>query len=435
MGELNNRELAIAIWFGVFVIWAYSNEKVREAFKSLTKAVTTKLIIIPFVFLIAHTFVSVWLLSIVNLWNSNQVKTTLIWFFSVAAVTYFRLPKIADERNYFKNAIKDNLKVIVLLEFVISFFTFPLPIELIFVPFMFLLGGLMGVAQTDKKYEIVEKLLNKLVELIGWAIILYAVYKLSTELKVFAREETFYDFIVPVLLSFLLLPYVYVLYVYIGYEGVLQRMRCLIKDTELLAYATKKAVMNFHLNVEQLRWWAETLVHEMPSTRSDIDISIDQIKRLAKDEKTPPVVALDQGWSPYKAIEFLENEGLRTGHYKKFFDNEWGSSSRLVEIGKGIFPANASYYLEGNDKAVTRLKLNLNVNIKEMTEGAHEAFLGITSQLHLMALNKEISHQISNAIICGESGAEQFGPIKVSVSKKTWPSMSGYEIQFLLEKL
>jgi len=92
-------------------MWLFSNKEIRSALSSVLDGFSKKVIIIPFSFLVFYTLVSVWLLSEVGMWDLSQVKNTVVWFFGVAAVSFFRLNKIADDTDYFKNAVKDNLKI------------------------------------------------------------------------------------------------------------------------------------------------------------------------------------------------------------------------------------------------------------------------------------------------------------------------------------
>jgi hypothetical protein len=102
---LNNREIATSIWFVVFAVFVFSNSDVRGSFKDLLNAFSTRVILIPFTFLCLHTLFSVWLLSLAGLWETSQIKNTVFWFFSVGVVSFFRVPKISDEPEYFNRLL------------------------------------------------------------------------------------------------------------------------------------------------------------------------------------------------------------------------------------------------------------------------------------------------------------------------------------------
>ena len=120
MEALNNREVATAIWMLIFVAWAFSKKEVRSVFGNVLDAFAKRVILVPFSLLIINTLASIWVLNQIGLWDSTQTKNSFLWFVGVAVVTFFRINKIADDRHYFKNAIKDNLKIIVFIEFLES---------------------------------------------------------------------------------------------------------------------------------------------------------------------------------------------------------------------------------------------------------------------------------------------------------------------------
>lgn len=353
MEALNNREIASALWMLLFAAWAFSKKEVRSAFGSVLDAFAKKVILVPFTLLIINTLASVWVLRQIGIWDSSQIKNTFLWFVGVATVSFFRIHKIADDPHYFKNAIKDNLKLIVFIEFLVSFYTFNLVFELVFIPFMTLIGALLAVSQTDVKYILVQKVLSKLIEITGISIIFYAAYRLVVDFNDFAQVQTILDFSVPIALSIFLLPLIYIFHVYMVYEGVFVRIQFSIKDEKLRAYAKRSSIIKYKLDLSDLKRWADALNRENIVASSDVDNLHKEIARLEAEEKNPPVVPFNLGWAPYKISSVLETAGLKVGHYKKLYEDDWFANSPYLEIGKGVLPNNIAYYIEGNRFAVT----------------------------------------------------------------------------------
>lgn len=430
MEVLNNREIASAIWMLLFAAWAFSKREVRSAFGSALDAFAKKVILVPFSLLIIHTLASVWVLNQIGIWDSAQTKNTVLWFVGVAAVSFFRINKIADDRHYFKNAIKDNLKIIVFIEFLVTFYTFNLVAELVFVPFMVFIGALLAVSQTDEKYILVQKVLSKLIEIIGISIIFYTAYMLVIDFNDFAQVQTVLDFSVPIALSILLLPLIYIFHVYMVYEGVFVRMQFSIKDEKLRAYAKRSAIIKYKLDLSALRRWADALHRESIVASSDVDKLHKEIARLEAEENNPPVVPFELGWSPYKISSVLETAGLKVGHYKKLYEDDWFASSPYLEIGKGVLPNNIAYYLEGNRFAVTKLKLKMNINEQEQSAEAHSILCDLASALHLHALGSELTEGFKNAIMEGGDKEDQVKAKLVSVSTERWQNNRGYDVGF-----
>lgn len=432
MGLLNNREIAFAIWFSLLVMWLLSNKEIRSAFGSVLDCFSKKVIIIPFSLLVLHTLASVWLLSEMGIWDLSQAKNTVFWFFSVAAVSLFRLNKIADDRHYFKSAVKDNLKIIVLLQFLISYYTFSIFVELIFVPFMALLGGLLAVSQKDEKHLLVHGMLNKLIEILGLAVIVYAAYRMVRDFQEFAQFQTFLDLAVPISLSILLLPLIYLFHVYMVYELVFVGIQFSVKDEKVRAYAKRSAILKYKLNVLTLRRWADALSRENVVDSSDVDEVHKEIARLEAEEKNPPEVPFDQGWSPYKIAPVLECVDLNVGHYKKLYQNQWFASSPYIKIGEGFIANTIAYCIEGDIAAVKQLKLKADISEPEKSAEAHQFLCDLAALLHLQALGVEMGKGFKNAIIKGSNKEGRVNTKMVRVSTDSWPNNRGYDIKFTI---
>ncbi|HET9053912.1 MAG TPA: hypothetical protein VFM90_07060, partial [Cyclobacteriaceae bacterium] len=90
---------------------------------------------------------------------------------TVAFVMQMNAGKIKD-KNYFKDIVKDTLKWTVVLEFVLSLYTFSLWTELILIPVLIFLGALQGISMTDKKYEKVQNLLSTIITIISLIVVI-----------------------------------------------------------------------------------------------------------------------------------------------------------------------------------------------------------------------------------------------------------------------
>jgi hypothetical protein len=226
MDVFNNREIATAIWAIVIVTLVARNPKVRESFRGVFKAFCQRLILIPLGMMAVYISLLVYGLHAAGLWDMGQLKNTIIWSVSVAAVSLFRIGHIAEDQSYSKKAIKDNLQIVVVIEFFIGFYTFDPWAELLIVPFSAMIAGMLVVAQSDPKYQTAEKLLNGLLTIFGGALIAYAFYNLVTDFSSFAKMETLADFTLPPVLALLFLPFVYIMSLYVNDENAFLKLNC-----------------------------------------------------------------------------------------------------------------------------------------------------------------------------------------------------------------
>lgn len=120
---LNNRELAIAAWAVLLFAGAMANSGMRASLKRVARAFANRHILIILALMTAYIALVIWGLSEASIWDMQQLKTTIIWAVFVAFVSIMDLESVTEDANYFKKAVKDNLKLIVVLEFIVSFYT------------------------------------------------------------------------------------------------------------------------------------------------------------------------------------------------------------------------------------------------------------------------------------------------------------------------
>lgn len=432
MDIFNSREISIGIWFFILFIFIMSKAAVRDSLKIVVIAFLNKKILIPFLLMFLYSIVLLYLLQELSLFKSHQIKNFIFWFFSVGALTFFRMNEIAQDSYYFSNAIKDSLKLLIIFQFIVSFYTFDIWLELLFVPLVGFITVMLAFTQLDEEYKTVEKIFTYLIQIIGLIIILFTIYSLITNIGEFVQEKTFYDFVVPTLLSLMILPYFYLLVMYINYETVFIRINFFIKDKNLLRYAKFKSLIKFNFRTMKLKRWADNLVTKNIKSKLDIDNSINEIYKLIALEKNPPVVLEKDGWSPYIAKDFLKDAKLETGYYKHSYDNEWYTSSSYLELDKGVLANNLSYHVEGDAASVKVLKVKLNINEPSINKQSKNILIEVSQLLCLKTIGDNIPNKLKKAILNGKNANLVMKTKKLSVVKEKWLT-SGYSIIFIIE--
>ncbi len=437
MDILNNREWAFVIWFFIFIIFTLSSpkmKKVRESFKQVLKAFFVKAIITTLALMIIYITIVVFALFKIGLWESHQLKNTIIWAISVGALSLFKINSIKEDRHFFKNSVLANLKLIAIVQFVIGVYTFGLFVELLLVPLLVILGAMLALAQTDEKYHLVEKILNGIMVTFGSILIFYSIYMLISNCGEFAKKQTIYDFYIPPLLTFLYLPFIFVMMVFTTYEVVFVRLQFFIKDLKLRRFAKIYSMFTFHFRINLLERWASTLPFQDTSSKDDIKKSVKRIFKMVSVEKNPPEVPLQEGWSPYVAKQFLLSEGLETGYYHPTGQQEWCASSPLINLGNDVIPNNISYYVDGNETTAKSLKLMLKVFSRESAIIAHSKLLSSVKTLLKAALGLDVSSDIETAIMKGKNHVFKLGSFMATIEKNDWPQsrIGGYDVKFVL---
>lgn len=282
---LNNRELAIAIWLLVAIILILSQNKIRKSIFHLIKTFFAWKLTISYVLMLSYISLMLLSLNFLGIWRWTQFTNTVLWIIFVAFVMFFDYYKANDE-SFFKNAIKDNLRILIVLEFIINLYVFSLWIELLLVPFLLMLGGMIPIAGKDSKYEQVQILINYLLVFVGLFFISYSFYNIVTDLRGFATLENLENFIIPILLSIMFLPFIYFVALVASYENLFTRLRFFIKDNSLLSCVKKKSLLACGLNLWSLNKWSKHINALRFTNEKGVDEAIKVFKRQRHNKKT-----------------------------------------------------------------------------------------------------------------------------------------------------
>ncbi|KPL78087.1 hypothetical protein ADN00_07890 [Ornatilinea apprima] len=274
---LDNREIAIIIWLGVFFVWALSQKKIRKSFVKVFKTFAQKVIFISSILMVLYIGTMIYLLHRINLWNISYLSDTIIWILGVAFVLFVNISH-AREDDYFRKAVVDNIKLVVFIEFITDLYVFNLWVELILVPVLALLGALLGAASARPEFKRVESLLAPIVGLIGVGFLAYAIYNMIVDFGAFLSMQNLLTLLMPLILTILFLPFVYVLAVYVVYDSIFMRIKKIVANPKLANYAKWQTLFAFHLNLKALNKWLRKVVVSKLESREAIKQAILSVK-------------------------------------------------------------------------------------------------------------------------------------------------------------
>jgi hypothetical protein len=439
MEILNNRELAITFWLIACLVYLLASKKmgaVRKAYRRLLSVFFGRHNLSVLTLMLLYMVLIVYALSNVNLWNVDQIKNTVFWCASVGYLSLFKLESIKKNKSFFFYSVINNLKLLAIIQFVVNVYTFPFLVEIAMVPFLVIIGAMTAITDKDKKYIQVKRLLDALLLAFGFIVICFTIYMLATRLGEITNEKTLYDFIIPPLLTLLYLPFIFFMMVYSTYETIYIRLKYAINDRKLRILAKIYAIVVFNIRLSLIeRWWSHVAREKVKSHKELID-SLKHIFKVRNAEKSPIEIPASEGWSPYKAKNFLKNEGIETGHYDKIID-EWNACSSMIELGEGLIPDNIAYYINGTESTAKTLKLILNVNDSKRSTLAQKKFLTICNALIRASLNRRLSNSMKSAILNGKEYNELHENKRVSVHNNKWSkhTWGGYDIKFIVSSI
>lgn len=439
--DLSNREIAIVSWAAIglmmLLLWPIFFRKKIITFEllvSLLRSFFAPKLSLFYIAMIAYIYFSVELLIHWNLWNAGQMKNTVVWSVSFALMAFFQIESIKKDFSFFKHVVLDNIKLIAIIEFIIGVYSFPLIVELILVPIMILLSMMAAYAEFDDKHAHAKALLNNIMVAGGLVIIGYAVYQLFHKPEEFLREQTFYDFVVPILLTILYLPFIFLTMLLTVYETIALRLHFTIHDKKLRWLALLLGAFIFNIRIHLLERWVSMLQRSEITSFTHLWNAVKELNFMRRMERNPPQVSSGQGWPAYAAKDLLKNVGLITGYYHPGYDG-WLAISNSVDMDKGIIPNEWFYSVQGDVGVATQLVLKLYINNPEEAPAAHERFFQSARVLYQFAMDGDMPIGIANALIEGREWKAERNNIEILIQRFPHTNQRGYDIRFSLKKI
>jgi len=252
ISTFNSREKAITAWLLLFLVWLLLRKKTRDSALEVVKAFFQKKVISVFVGMLIYTVFIVALLYKVGLWDVFLIKDTIFWILGTAFVLLMNTNKATKSVKFFKGMLIDALKLIIVLEFIINFYTFNFWIEMILVPTLVLVGGMSGLVEVRSEYKQAKRFIDSILAAFGIFSIVYALVKLVSDYQSLTTLQNLRSFLLPPILTVVYVPYLYLFALFMAYENLFIRLKIFIKNKELLSFAKWRILFLCHLNLSKL---------------------------------------------------------------------------------------------------------------------------------------------------------------------------------------
>lgn len=258
INTLNGREKAVIVWLLIFLSWALSQKNIRTSMLGVLKALFQKKIIVVFIAMFFYVFLILLLFSKIQIWDVSLTKDIIFWIFGSALVLLMNVNKATQDEHYFRKILLDSLKLILVLEFIITLYSFNFWIEMLFVPVMFLIVAMGAVAEIKKEYLPVKKLIDYVLSFIGIFLIIFAVSKIIGDYQGFVTANNLRSFVLPPLMTLAYMPFLYIFALIMAYEILFVRLDIFLKnDKKLAAFAKQKIFRLCLLNLGKLNRFAK----------------------------------------------------------------------------------------------------------------------------------------------------------------------------------
>ena len=355
----NNREIATGIWILVAFVACLLLRGVRTGVRDVIKACFQTKLLILFGSLSLNIAGLCWLFSRLGLWTHKQWAPTVFWYFLSGLALTGRAISAKEDERHFRNLTLDCFRIAAIFEFLVVAYSFSLPVELVFVPFMTFVVLMIAFCEITENSTSVRKFFEWLtlaaVSLLLWK----SIGSIWDKPDFFFTTQTGRNFLLPGLLTLGCVPFCYFWYCYAHVENARVRINFkTFQSDSLKRYARRRFFRAFMIRPWLLQR-ATRQFHVMAAmTTSDVDQIISEISAYERERRNPPGVDETLGWSPYLACNFLEEEGLQTEDYHSGHEGqEWWAASKYVDLDTHVLPNRAVFHIEGTRGLVTTLKL------------------------------------------------------------------------------
>ena len=266
----NNREIALISYLLIFIIWALTQKKIRKSFMPVVKAIMAWKILASIFALVIYVALVVYGLFKIGLWDKSLIKDSIYWTLGVGLVIMMSFDKALKEEHYFKNLVKENFKVLLIIEFIVGLYVFGIITEFILMPFVILFSMLLGYTEIYKEHEQVRKLINGLFGILGTVYLIYSGYHIYSDFNGFATTGNLKKFIFPILMSILFLPFAYTYALLVHFESLFVRLGFFLKDKKLRRFAKWRILLSVNFSILRLKRMTPGMLFIDCKTKNDI---------------------------------------------------------------------------------------------------------------------------------------------------------------------
>jgi hypothetical protein len=181
--------------------------------------------------------------------------------------------KANTEGKYFKKVLLDNVKLVVLLEFIINLYDFNFVVEFLLVPVLFVITAMLVISGTKQEYKPAKKLFQFVLAIYGISLIIFALVQVIGDFKDFATIYNLKDFLLSPLLTVSFLPFVYFLALYATYESLFTRVDIFLKDQnkELIRFTKWRILRACLFNLKKLHRFSKGYTSQLMSIKNKSD--------------------------------------------------------------------------------------------------------------------------------------------------------------------
>lgn len=313
---MDNRELATLILLGLTVFGAAvlvaRKPDLRASLRDVGASMIAPVILIPFVLLAAWILGLIVAANSLGLWDDGLILSAVFWSGATGVVLLFQVGTRRGDEPFLRPALHRALAVGVFLEIAVSFFVFDLWLELLLAPVATVLLLLSFVVGRDPKSARVKNLIDGLLGLVGVGMALAWVIQFISGLDRFDWEHAGRQLGMPVWLTLGLLPYLYLVALWSGYDHAFNRMKRKSADWQVPMRVKLGFVLAVHGRATKANAISVPVAHEL--ARADGVRAAWRAGRAslrAEDERVATVQEEADRLELYAGVDGADEDGRR----------------------------------------------------------------------------------------------------------------------------
>lgn len=254
--DLTNRDIAFLIWLTVVAVVVLTRRGGREAIAGILGALWGKLAVL----LIAYAVYVALLVAAayqLGFWNVGLLKDTITWFAVPGLVLLFGFTKAYEEHRHYGRTLLRVIGLTAIIEFYVNVTAFPLWVELILLPLVVLLTAMSAVAGLRSETQPAKRLVDRLTGIVGLLVIIGTAVNVAREWDDLDKSELALSFVLPIWLTILTLPFIFLFSLYANYETIFVRVNLASMNDKSGRRRAKAALLaSYHVRNRELHRFA-----------------------------------------------------------------------------------------------------------------------------------------------------------------------------------
>jgi hypothetical protein len=188
-----------------------------------------------------------------------------MWFLFVAFPLMFQSGRIDSFQKFLKEIIGPLIAFSIIFEYIFGLCTFALWIEILMVPALVILGGILAVSERKSEYAQVNKLLKGTKSFSGLIALSYIAMHLVQHYQVYANWTVLMQFVMPMFLLLLFLPLLYGVAMFVHYETAVVILNRHFRHRRMFRYAMLMTMLRFNGDLEGMNRWKQMGMSKTPA--------------------------------------------------------------------------------------------------------------------------------------------------------------------------